>query len=224
MVGGSIPRVCNTRAPFQCPMSCRIVRSRECSKPRDWKFELWHRVEMWQAHRQHCCRGACQISERTYNYKWKSRSFRDCASCYETSSCISKRSTGVRFLATNDNCRTAMQLTWRHSFYVQGSSAVFILNSTPTQLKTQLSWVIPWVGVLFCVLSWVGNVTQLVGSVGGLSQIPWQHALSTAQLPWKRHVTADDTVQNGGVPDGWQFLRYAAIGRLFLTAQEAKVG
>ena len=101
-----------------------------------------------------------------------------------------------------------------------GSSAVFILNSTPTQL----SWVIPWVGVLFCVLSWVGNVTQLVGSVGGLSQIPWQHALSTAQLPWKRHVTADDTVQNGGVPDGWQFLRYAAIGRLFLTAQEAKVG
>ena len=110
-----------------------------------------------------------------------------------------------------------------HQFSL-GSSAVFILNSAPTQLKTQLSWVIPWVGVLFCILSWVGNVTQLVGSVGGPSQVPWQHALSTAQLPWKRHVTADDTVQNGGVPGGWQFLRYAAIGRLFLTTQEAKVG
>ena len=115
-------------------------------------------------------------------------------------------------------------LTIFYHVYDQGSSAVFILNSTPTQLKTQLSWVIPWVGVLFCILSWVGNVTQLVGSVGGPSQVPWQHALSTAQLPWKRHVTADDTVQNGGVPGGWQFLRYAAIGRLFLTTQEAKVG
>ena len=50
-----------------------IVRSREVSKPRDWQFKLSHRFEIWQAHRQHGCRCACQISERSYHSKYKSR-------------------------------------------------------------------------------------------------------------------------------------------------------
>ena len=37
--------------------------------------ELSYRFEIWQAHRQHCCRSACQISERSDNSKYKSRGF-----------------------------------------------------------------------------------------------------------------------------------------------------
>ena len=52
-----------------------VVGSRKVSKPRDWYFELSYRFEIWQAHRQHCCRSACQISERSNNSKYKSRGF-----------------------------------------------------------------------------------------------------------------------------------------------------
>ena len=34
------------------------------SKPRDWMFYLSYYSKIWQASRQHCCRGAGQISER----------------------------------------------------------------------------------------------------------------------------------------------------------------
>ena len=61
--------------PSQYPKRRLIVRSREVSKPRNWYFKLSYRFEIWQAHRQHCCRSACQISERSDNSKFKSRSF-----------------------------------------------------------------------------------------------------------------------------------------------------
>ena len=44
------------------PIKRLILRSREVSKPWDWQFVLSHRFGIWQAPRQHCCRGACQIS------------------------------------------------------------------------------------------------------------------------------------------------------------------
>ena len=62
-------------ALFQCQIRRLIVRSREVSKPRDWQFQLSHRFEIWQALRQQCCRGACQISERSSNSKHRSRGF-----------------------------------------------------------------------------------------------------------------------------------------------------
>ena len=62
-------------APPQCLKRRIFVRSRKVSKPRDWYFKLPYRFEMWQAHRQHCCRSACQISERSDNPKCKSRGF-----------------------------------------------------------------------------------------------------------------------------------------------------
>ena len=62
-------------APSQYPKRRLFVRSRKVSKPRDWYFKLSYRFEIWQAHRQHCCRSACQISERSGNYKYKSRGF-----------------------------------------------------------------------------------------------------------------------------------------------------
>ena len=65
----------SSRAPSQYPKRRLIVRSREVSKPRDWYFKLSYRFEIWQAHRQHCCRSACQISERSDISKYKSRSF-----------------------------------------------------------------------------------------------------------------------------------------------------
>ena len=62
-------------ALFQYPKRRLFVRSREVSKPRDWYFQLSYRFEIWQAHRQQCCRSACQISERSNNSKVKSRGF-----------------------------------------------------------------------------------------------------------------------------------------------------
>ena len=38
-------------------------------------LKLSYRFEIWQAHRQHCCRSACQISEQSDNSKYKSRDF-----------------------------------------------------------------------------------------------------------------------------------------------------
>ena len=63
------------RAPSQYPKRRLFVRSRKVSKPRDWYFKLSYRFEIWQAHRQHCCRSACEISERSDNSKYKSRGF-----------------------------------------------------------------------------------------------------------------------------------------------------
>ena len=59
----------------QYPKRRLSVRSRKVSKPRDRYFKLSYRFEIWQAHRQHCCRSACQISERSDNSKYKSRGF-----------------------------------------------------------------------------------------------------------------------------------------------------
>ena len=64
-----------TRAPSQYPKRCLFVRSREVSNPRDWYFKLSYRFEIWQAHRQQCCRSAFQISERSDNSKYKPRGF-----------------------------------------------------------------------------------------------------------------------------------------------------
>ena len=64
-----------SRAPSQYLKRRLSLRSREVSKPRDWYFELSYRSEIWQAHRQQCCRSACQISERSDNSKYKSRGF-----------------------------------------------------------------------------------------------------------------------------------------------------
>ena len=64
-----------TRAASQYPKRRLFVRSRKVSKPRDWYFKLSYRFEIWLAHRQHCCRSACQISERSDNSKYKSRGF-----------------------------------------------------------------------------------------------------------------------------------------------------
>ena len=63
------------RAPSQYPKRRLSVRSRKVSKPRDRYFKLSYRFEIWQAHRQHCCRSACQISERSDKSKYKSRGF-----------------------------------------------------------------------------------------------------------------------------------------------------
>ena len=62
-------------APSQYPKRRLSVRSRKVSKPRDWYFKLSYRFEIWQAHRQHCCRSACHISERSDNSKYKYRGF-----------------------------------------------------------------------------------------------------------------------------------------------------
>ena len=64
-----------SQAPSQYQKRRLFVRTRKVSKPRDWYFKLSYRFEIWQAHRQHCCRSACQISERSDNSKYKSRGF-----------------------------------------------------------------------------------------------------------------------------------------------------
>ena len=49
--------------------SGKTIKSREVSKPRDWVLKLSHRLDIWHAIEQHCCRDAGQISERSYNSK-----------------------------------------------------------------------------------------------------------------------------------------------------------
>ena len=71
----AVSRFNETWAPSQYPKRRLFVRSRKVSKPRDWYFKLSYRFEIWQAHRQHCRRSACQISERSDNSKYKSRGF-----------------------------------------------------------------------------------------------------------------------------------------------------
>ena len=51
------------RSLLQYLIRCLIVRSREVSKPWLLCLELTDHSEIWQAPRQQCCRGACQISE-----------------------------------------------------------------------------------------------------------------------------------------------------------------
>ena len=63
----------DTWAPFQYWIKRVIVRCRDVSKPRDRQFKLSYRCEIWLARRQQCCRGACQISERSDYSKYKSR-------------------------------------------------------------------------------------------------------------------------------------------------------
>ena len=65
----------DSMAPSQYPKRRLSVKSRKVSKPRDRYFKLSYRFAIWQAHRQHCCRSACQISERSDNSKYKSRGF-----------------------------------------------------------------------------------------------------------------------------------------------------
>ena len=69
-------RSCFThRAPYQYQIRRLIVRSREVSKPRDLYSKLPNRSVIWQAHRQQCCRGACQISKRCDNINYQSLGF-----------------------------------------------------------------------------------------------------------------------------------------------------
>ena len=65
----------STWAPLQYAIRRLIVRSHEVSKPRDWCLELSDHSGLWQAPRKHCCRGACQMSERCDNSNYQSRGF-----------------------------------------------------------------------------------------------------------------------------------------------------
>ena len=53
-------------APFKYPMRRLIARCRKVSKARNRVLKCPHRFAIWLAHRQQCCRCACQISERSY--------------------------------------------------------------------------------------------------------------------------------------------------------------
>ena len=46
---------------------CFIVQSHKISILWDWVLKYSYRFEIWQAHRQHCCRGACHVETRLKN-------------------------------------------------------------------------------------------------------------------------------------------------------------
>ena len=64
-----------SRALVQDLIRRLIVRPPEVSKLCDWQCKSSSRSAIWQAHQQHCCWGACRISERVDNSKYKSRGF-----------------------------------------------------------------------------------------------------------------------------------------------------
>ena len=61
--------------PFQYLMRRLIVISHKVLKLWDLYLELYECPEIWQALRQHCCRGACQISKWCCNLNYQSRGF-----------------------------------------------------------------------------------------------------------------------------------------------------
>ena len=104
-------------------MDTLFVRSREVSKPRDWYFKLSYRFEIWQAHRQQCCRSACQISERSDNSKYKSRGF-------ETLRDLTKRRLfvywdGALVLSTGDWRIPLTKSQWRISIPMLQTNVLF---------------------------------------------------------------------------------------------------
>ena len=64
-----------TRASFQYQIRRLTVRPREVSKPRDLYSNSSYCFETWHTLRGHCCRGVCQISERSYNSRYRSHGF-----------------------------------------------------------------------------------------------------------------------------------------------------
>ena len=64
-----------TWALFQYPIRRLILRSSKVSKPWYLYLELCDGSEIWQAPRQHCCRGACQISKWYNNLNYQSHGF-----------------------------------------------------------------------------------------------------------------------------------------------------
>ena len=60
---------------FQYLLRHLIIRSRKVSKLWNLYLELPYCSEIWQAHQQHCCRWACQISKWCDNQNHQSRSF-----------------------------------------------------------------------------------------------------------------------------------------------------
>ena len=74
-----LPLVSNDRLRIKTdlvPVSISEKTSyREISSQNREIGSLSHHFEIWQAHRQQCCRCACQISERSDNSKYKSRGF-----------------------------------------------------------------------------------------------------------------------------------------------------
>ena len=52
-----------------------FAKHRKISKPHGLSLELSDRSAIWQAHRQHYCRSACQISKQWDNSNYQSRGF-----------------------------------------------------------------------------------------------------------------------------------------------------
>ena len=65
----------DTRALFHYPQRRLIVRSHKVSKSRDSYLNLSDRSDIWQAHRQHCCRGVRLISKRSDDLNYQSGGF-----------------------------------------------------------------------------------------------------------------------------------------------------
>ena len=73
-----VQRSCEVLKPEFCVLNCLrhlVERSCEVLKPWVLYFKLSDHFEIWQAPRQHCCRSACQITERYINSNYQSRGF-----------------------------------------------------------------------------------------------------------------------------------------------------
>ena len=97
--------------------------------PRDNVLQWSYRSEIWQAFRQHCCRDACQISERLKRSKPDSR-------CFETSQDLTVRQcnkiptsvdkwTSAQLYITGDPFHT----NWLQAYYIPlGVLSVYFVN------------------------------------------------------------------------------------------------
>ena len=66
---------CTSMSKNLGPVSISNKTFRKASRPRDFYLKLFDRSEIWQAHRQQCCRCVCRIWKRCNDFNYHSRGF-----------------------------------------------------------------------------------------------------------------------------------------------------
>ena len=75
-----------------------MVRSHTVSMVRDKWLEFSNSSDIWHASRQHCCRGACQMSKRYEHFNTRARAIEAMRSYQELSCAVQNRSPGPYFI------------------------------------------------------------------------------------------------------------------------------
>ena len=112
------------------------------SRQRDIMFELYDRSDIWQAARQHCCRGACQMSERHGHFNKQSWASWSHEIWIEALGICMQHWAGTGS-ELNPNCRNSFSThsaPWQHNMKWLWPSDVIWRHRTWSTLVQIMSW------------------------------------------------------------------------------------